>query len=113
MWLGASRPRIARANDLQMENVLEMVEVPIAVEQGVLVFEAERGDEAIDCLPDRPSAGPQDTIVARRRLGEGHAPRIEDLEAPEMAKDSRGGPIGRKALKNLTHRQVEQTEALA
>ena len=33
---------------------------------------------------------PQGTIVARGRLGERHTPGVENLEAPEMAKDPRG-----------------------
>lgn len=51
-------------HDLQSKDVLEGVEVAIAVEQRMRVLEAERGDEAIDSLPDllarRTDDGPVD-----------------------------------------------------
>jgi hypothetical protein len=50
-------------NDLQSEDVLEGVEIAIAVEQRMRVLETERRDEAIDGLPDGPPASAQAAIV--------------------------------------------------
>lgn len=80
-------------NDLQVENVLESVEIAIAMQQGVRVLEAERRDEAIDRLPDRPPVSAQRPIVSRGRLRESHAAGVEDLEAAQPPKDSRGDRI--------------------
>jgi len=59
-------------HDLQPEDVLEGVEVAIAVEQRVRVLETERRDQAVDGLADRSPAGTQAAIgsrsLPRRRL---------------------------------------------
>ncbi len=100
-------------NDLQSEDVLEGVEIAIAVEQRMRVLETERRDEAIDCLPDGPPASAQAAIVSRSRLRESDAAGVEDLETAKCAKDSSGGGIGRDALEHLAHRQVEQPQTAA
>ena len=67
-------------NDLQSEDVLEGVEIAIAVEQRMRVLETERCDDAIDGLPDGPPAGTQAAIVSRSRLRQSDAAGVEDLE---------------------------------
>ena len=67
-------------NDLQAEDVLERIEVTIAVKQGMLVDEAERGDEAVDGLPHRLPARAKCAVVARRGRSQLDAPSVEHLE---------------------------------
>lgn len=67
-------------NDLQIEDLLERVEIAIAVEQRMRVLETERRDEAVDRLPHRPSASAQTAIVSRSRLRERDAASLEDLK---------------------------------
>lgn len=67
-------------DDLQSEYILEGVEVSVAVEQRMRVREAERRDEAIDCLPNGASVRAQAAIVSRRRFREHDASGVEDLE---------------------------------
>ncbi len=74
-------------HDLQPENILERVEVAIAVQQSVRVLETERRDEAVDGLADRSPAGTQAAKVSRGRL--------------------------RDPLEHLAHSQVEQPQTLA
>ena len=68
-------------HDLQPEDVLERVEVAIAVEQRVRVLEAERRDEAVDGLADGAPAGTQAAMISRSRLRESDATGVEDFEA--------------------------------
>jgi len=100
-------------NDLQSEDVLERVEIAVAVEQGMRVLETERRYEAIDGLPDGPPGGAQCAIVSRRRLRQRDAAGVEDLETPKCAKDVSGGGIRRDALEHFAHREVEQPQTPA
>lgn len=82
-------------HDLQSEDVLEGVEITVAVEQCMRVLETERRDEAVDCLAARSPAGTQAAIVSRSRRRESDASGVEDFETTERAKDLGGGGIGR------------------
>lgn len=67
-------------NDLQSKDVLERVEIAIAVEQRMRVLETERRNEAIDALADRSPARTQGAIVPRSGLRESDATGVEDFE---------------------------------
>lgn len=100
-------------HDLQSEDVLEWVEVAIAVEQRVRMLEAERRDEAVDGLAERSPVRTQGAIVPRSGLRESDATGIEDFETAQRAENSSGGGIGRDALEHCAHREAEQPQALA
>ena len=91
-------------NDLQSENLLEGVEIAIAMEQRMRVLETKCRNEAIDCFPDRPPTSTQAAIVSRCRLREFDAAGVEDLETAQCPKNSSSGGIGRDALEHLADR---------
>ena len=57
-------------DDVQAEGVLERIEVTIAMQQGMLVDEAERGNETVDGRPHCPPAWP----MSFRTSGDGAGP---------------------------------------
>jgi len=69
-------------HDLQSEDVLERVEIAIAVEQHMRVLETERRDEAVDGLADRSPARTQGAIVSRSGFRERDATGVKDLKMP-------------------------------
>jgi hypothetical protein len=50
-------------HDFQLKEFLEGIEVAVAVEQGVIVLQAERGDEAVDGLSYGLATHPQRLIA--------------------------------------------------
>ncbi len=83
--LSTARPRSAtRTHNLQLLELLEGIEVAVAVEQGVVVLDAERGNEAVDGLSNGPAPRPQMPVVLRRTCGEIDAAGHEDLESLQV-----------------------------
>ncbi len=88
-------------HDLQIEELLEGIEVAVAVEQCVVVLDAERGDEAVDGLPIGLASRAESSVVARRGGRESDPAGLEELEPAQVAEDAvvAGGlvePTGRR-----------------
>jgi hypothetical protein len=50
---------------LQVQEFLERVEVAVVVEQGVILLDAERGDETVNGLSNRSASRAKPAVVAR------------------------------------------------
>lgn len=72
-------------NDSEAEVLLRGVEIPVAVEQGVALGEAEGRDQAVDGLADGDALSAEGTVVQCGGQGEGFAAGREDLEVGELA----------------------------
>ena len=57
--------RRSGVNHTQAEHGLERVKVAIIVQQFVSLAQTQRGDQAVDGLPDRVAPRPQAALVAR------------------------------------------------
>jgi len=53
-------------HDSELEELFERIEITIAMQERMLLPNAERGDETIDRLAYRATAAAQETIVSRR-----------------------------------------------
>ncbi len=99
-------------DDVQAEDILERIEIPIRVEQCVAMTQAEGGDQTIDRLSDRVAVLAQQPIVLRGRDGELYATGLEHFEAPELAEYTIRVLVAREPLKDFAHHQVEEAEPL-
>jgi hypothetical protein len=77
-------------NHSQTQHFFKGVEVPIAVEQRMAVYQAERRNQAVERLAYRSALPPQQTIVPRGSHGEIQAARCKYLEAFELLENSTG-----------------------
>ena len=106
------RLNASRTYDLQAKKFLERIEVPVAMEQSVIVSETERSNQAVDRLPDRLAVRAEPSIVLRRCHGKIGPARREDLEASEVPKHASRFVVGRQALQNLADHEVEEAQPL-
>jgi hypothetical protein len=72
-------------DDGQLEELLERIEVSIAVEQRVMFGQTEGGDQAVDGLSHRMTTTPKGAIVTRRVVGKRNAAGFEDDQLRELA----------------------------
>lgn len=77
-------------DDGQLEELLEGIEVSIAVEQRVMFAQTEGGDQAVDGLSHRVTTTLKGAIVTRRVAGKRNAAGFEDDQLRELAFD---GPL--------------------
>ncbi len=103
---------LSRMNDDQVEELLEGVEIAVAVQERMTFAEAERRDETIDGLANSPPLRSQQTVVGRRVRRQDDSSGFEDLKPLQLPEHPRRFAVGWNALKNLTHHQIEQTESL-
>ena len=99
-------------DDGEAEELLEGIEVPVAVNQGVLLAKAERRDETVDGLAHRAPAAPQSSIVACRLSGQRDTSRLEDLQLGELAFNISRGQVVADTLQQLAEDDVCQSKAL-
>ena len=100
-------------DDGQLEELLERIEVSIAVEQRVMFAQTEGGDQAVDVLSHRMTTTPKGAIVTRRVAGKRNAAGFEDDQLRELAFDGFRRSVITDALQHLAEDDVRQPEALA
>jgi hypothetical protein len=96
----------------QTDQLLEWIEVTVAVQERVTVTKAERRNEAVDGLANGTALGSEPAVILGGSDSQFNATRFEDLETAQIAQNACGFFIGRQALENLTDHQIEQSKSL-
>ena len=99
-------------HDLQAEELLEQVEVAIAVQEDVIVANATRGDQQIDRLPHGVAALPQVPVMAGGFDGERSVVYLDDLELEQLRLNRRRFAIVAKSLQDLGQNQRGQANPI-
>jgi hypothetical protein len=82
-------------NDVEPEQLLEGIEIAVAMKQRMTLPYAERRDQAIDCLSNGSALRSEGTVVLRCRTGELRASSLEDVQLQELNRPQEpaaGGP---------------------
>jgi len=98
--------------DGEVQELLERVEIPVAMKERVPPLDAERCDEHVDGLAHGSTAAAQCSIVPGRLSGDGHARHIEDFEFPQCRLYGDGPSLVANTLQHLAHDDRRQPEAL-
>jgi len=98
---------------MQSEQLLERIEVAVAVQERMTLPEAERGDQAVNRFANGATLRTESAVVACSRCREIDATCLEDRETPKIAEHASGFLIGREPLENLTDHEVDQSERLS
>src|SRR5688572_10667139 len=106
--LGIWNARRLWMHHLQVEQFLEGVEVAVFVEQGVILLDAERGDEAVDGLSNRSASRAEVAVVAGGGNGKLDPAGLEDLEAPQVTHHTHRLSVCREPLEDFAGHQVEE-----
>ena len=99
-------------HDLQAEELLEQVEVTIAMQEDVIVTNAIRGDQQIDRLPHGVAASPQMPVMAGGFDGERGVVDLDDLELEHLCLNRSCFAIVAKSLQDLGQNQRGQANAI-
>jgi hypothetical protein len=99
-------------HDHESKELLEGLEIAVAVQEHVTFAKAERGDEAVNRLANGSPAGAKVAIVARRSGGELDSAGLEDLEFAEVAQHSGGLVLRREPLEDLAEHEIEKPHRL-
>jgi hypothetical protein len=97
---------------LQGERLLERVEIAIAVEEGMVVFEAIGRNETVDGLANGPAPSAQRSVVGGGGHSQVDTAGLEDLEAYQAAQHPRGLGVCGESLQHLTEHDIEHAETL-
>jgi len=74
--------------------------------------QAERGDDAIDRIPNSAPALAELTIVPGSLRREFDAACLEDLEAPQVTEHASGLRVVREAMQNLADAEIQDAQPL-
>ena len=97
-------------NDVQSAELLEDIEIAIAVEQRMLMADAIRRDQKIDGLPDRAAGGAKGPVMPGGIQGDRHIGHVENFERRQLGVNERGFAIVTKSLQQLGQDDRRQTE---
>lgn len=97
----------------QSAQLLEDIEVPIAMEQGMLMTNAIRRNEEIDGLTDRAAGGAKGPVMRGGVNGQSHIVQFQNLECRQLGMDERSFTIGAKSLQQLGQDERRQAKPLA
>ena len=89
-------------DDRQAEDGLEAVEMPVTMQQQVVLPQAERCYQAVHRLPSRGAASAQRPIALRSRSGDGTTTGGEQLNSQQLAFDGGRNRIITDTLLDLT-----------
>jgi hypothetical protein len=100
-------------DDRESEKLFERIEVSIAVQQGVLLANAKRGDETIDRFSNRVPSSAQCAIVASRISGQVHATCVEHLQLQQLALYVLCCGLITNALQDFAENHIRECKALS
>jgi hypothetical protein len=92
--------------DIESQALLEGVEVAVSMEQAVAMLHAKSCNGTVCRLSHGDALGSQKTVIGRGCDGHFFTARIEDLEAPHLAKNGCKVPLVPEALQELTKNKV-------
>ena len=97
---------------LQFQVVFKRIEVAVAMEQLMTVFNTECSDEAVNRLADGEALPSECSVVLRGSDGEFSATTVEDWKLKEIpAKLAKAG-IRSRALQNFAENETRQADFL-
>jgi hypothetical protein len=99
-------------DDRQLQEFLEGFEIPIAMDERVLIANAKRGDETINRFPNSVASAAKDAIIQRCFSGQIDTARVEHLKLQQLALDIFGNFVA-NTLQDFTENQVDEAQALA
>ena len=79
----------------------------------MVVFEAERCNQAVDGFSNRADPGAKSAVVAGGGHGDVEAACLEDLKSLQLPEHLRSFVVSRQPLQDLADHQVQEAEALA
>ena len=99
-------------HDLQAEELLEQVEVAIAVQEDVIFANAVRRDQEINRLPHRMTTLPQMSIMASRIDRQRDIMHFDDFELHQLRLNDRGLTIVAQSAQHFSQDQSGQSDAI-
>src|SRR5882672_4788510 len=99
-------------NDGELEKLLERIEVSIAMQQRVLLPDAERCDQTIDRLPHGVATSAERSVVPRRLTSQVDAAHVEHLELEQLTLDLFRCDVITNTLEHFAENHISEPEAL-
>jgi hypothetical protein len=100
-------------DDRQLQEFLEGFEIPIAMDERVLIANAKRGDETINRFPNSVASAAKDAIIQRCFSGQIDTARVEHFKLQQLVLDIFGNNLVANTLQDFTENQVDEAQALA
>jgi hypothetical protein len=100
-------------NHGQSQHLLEGIEVPVAVQQGMSFSHAEGSDQAVNRLSNRVSLLAEPSEVLRRQNGKVFPAGLKDFAPAKLSQDAGERAIIWNALQHLAKDKICQAEPLA
>ncbi len=95
-----------------MKQLFESIKVSVGVKKSVSSTQTERGNEAVDRLPNRAAPLTQPAIVVRGGHRQFDTACVEDLKPSQLAQYAGGFVVAREALENFADHQIEEPKSL-
>src|SRR6476469_8318134 len=99
-------------HDGQLEEFLERVEIPVAMQKGMALSDAECRNKAINRLANGTASTSQRSVIAGGLAGQSDAARCEHFESQQKILDLFGGGVVTEALQHFAEDDVCQGETL-
>lgn len=96
----------------QLEEFLERVEIAVAMQKGMALSDAERGNEAIDRLPNGAASSSHRAVIAGGFARQIDASGCEHFESQQKILDLSGDGVVAETLQQFAEDDVRQSETL-
>ncbi len=91
---------------------LHRLEIPIGMQKGVALLDAEGANQNIDRLAYRHTLAAQEAVIGSRANCQLRIGQRDDIESAHRLFDKRGLPVRQQTLKNLAEDQIANEKPL-